>query len=195
MKGEMNLIIVAMFSIQAHTVLEMTYTEQQLTAKVVSEDLRPVIARSESGCPSSLITLIEQCWNPDPLSRPSFREIVEKLAVLQNQLKPISTGKHGQSDTIEVNRCQEDVNWYKQGEQLEKKLEMYNRNKEAFSWLNNSTEAYRPTLSWGSFSTCGRRETMEDAYFLMPRMCGYHDMHAFGIFDGHRGMLWHDLLP
>jgi hypothetical protein len=190
----MNLIIPAMSSIQAHTVLEMTYTEQQLTAKVVSEGLRPVIAISKSGYPSSLITLIEQCWNPDPLSRPSFREVVEKLAVLQNQLKPISTGRHGQSDTIEVHRYQEDVNWYKQGEQLGKKLEMDNRNKEAFNWLNSSTEAYRPTLSWGSFSSCGRRETMEDAHFMMPRVCGYHDIHAFGIFDGHRGMLWHAFL-
>lgn len=190
----MHLIILAMSSIQAHTVLEMTYTEQQLTAKVVSEGLRPVIVRSESGYPPSLITLIKQCWDPDLSSRPSFREIVEELVVLQKQFKLISAGKHGQSVTIEVNRYQEDVNWYKQGEQLGKKLEMDNRNGEAFNWSNSSAVAYRPTLSWGSFSTCGRRETMEDAHFMMPRMCGYHDVHAFGIFDGHRGMLWHAFL-
>ncbi|KAF3323010.1 Protein kinase and PP2C-like domain-containing protein [Carex littledalei] len=175
---------------QAHTVLEMTYTEQQLIAKVVSEELRPVIARPESGYPPSLITLIERCWNSDPLSRPSFGEIIEELSVLQHQFKPISTGKHGQSGhngAMEVNRYQEDVNWYKQGEQLGMKLEMHNRNGEAINSLNSSTEAYKPTLSWGSFSTCGRRETMEDAHFMMPRMCDDHAVHAFGIFDGHRG--------
>ncbi|KAL7225149.1 hypothetical protein ACSBR1_020516 [Camellia fascicularis] len=47
--------------------------------------------------------------------------------------------------------------------------------------------AYHPVLSWGSFGTCGRRETMEDTHFLMPHMCGEKDIHVFGIFDGHRG--------
>ncbi|KAJ4770425.1 protein kinase family protein / protein phosphatase 2C (PP2C) family protein [Rhynchospora pubera] len=176
---------------QAHTVLEMTYTEQQLIAKVVSEGLRPVIATPESGYPASLITLIERCWNPDPLSRPSFQEIVEVLSVLHNKLKPIPTTKHGksgESGTMKVNQYQEDVDWYKQGEKLGKKLEMQDRNGEVFTWLISSTDqTYRPTLSWGSFSTCGRRETMEDAHFMKPCMFDDHDIHAFGIFDGHRG--------
>ena len=47
--------------------------------------------------------------------------------------------------------------------------------------------AYYPVLSWGSFATCGRSETMEDTHFLMPHMCSEKDNHVFGIFDGHRG--------
>ncbi|XP_027155878.1 protein kinase and PP2C-like domain-containing protein isoform X3 [Coffea eugenioides] len=95
---------------QAHTVLEMNYTEQKLTAAVVSEGLRPVLASSKLGASASVLSLIERCWDADP-------EIV----------------------------------------------------------------------SWGSFATCGRRETMEDRHFLMPHLCDEKDIHAFGIFDGHRG--------
>ncbi|XP_027173424.1 protein kinase and PP2C-like domain-containing protein isoform X2 [Coffea eugenioides] len=88
----------------------MNYTEQKLTAAVVSEGLRPVLASSKLGASASVLSLIERCWDADP-------EIV----------------------------------------------------------------------SWGSFATCGRRETMEDRHFLMPHLCDEKDIHAFGIFDGHRG--------
>ena len=46
---------------QAHTVLEMNYTEQQLTAAVVSEGLRPVLAGNEPGAPQRIVSLIERC--------------------------------------------------------------------------------------------------------------------------------------
>ncbi|KAF3442186.1 hypothetical protein FNV43_RR16102 [Rhamnella rubrinervis] len=56
-------------------------------------------------------------------------------------------------------------------------------------WLDSShdTSAYQPVLSWGSFATCGRRETMEDTHFLIPHLCNERDVHVFAIFDGHRG--------
>ncbi|KAJ6756544.1 PROTEIN PHOSPHATASE 2C [Salix purpurea] len=106
---------------QAHTVLEMNYTEQQLTASVVSGKLRPALAGLGSG-----------------------RNSIKGSPVVDSSLR---------------------------------------------IWLNCSNVGlvYHPKLSWGSFATCGKRETMEDTHFLMPHMCNEKDIHAFGIFDGHRG--------
>nr|CAB3473251.1 unnamed protein product [Digitaria exilis] len=65
---------------QAHTVLEMTYTEQQLTAAVVSQGLRPALALPKSGVPSTLLSLIQRSWDPDPEKRPSFEDIISSAA-------------------------------------------------------------------------------------------------------------------
>ncbi|XP_028070718.1 protein kinase and PP2C-like domain-containing protein, partial [Camellia sinensis] len=51
---------------QAHTVLEMNYTEQQLTAAVVSEGLRPALAGHCSSAPTGFPSLIQRCWDANP---------------------------------------------------------------------------------------------------------------------------------
>ncbi|CAD6238358.1 unnamed protein product [Miscanthus lutarioriparius] len=130
---------------QAHTVLEMTCTEQQLTAAIVSQGLRPALALPESGAPPTLLSLIQRCWDPDPEKRPSFEDIIDELNTVQ---------KHLVSNA---------------------------------SVPSSASSEYHPTLSWGSFATCGRRETMEDTHFVLPHMSEEKDVFAFGIFDGHRG--------
>ncbi|KAJ3694690.1 hypothetical protein LUZ60_000067 [Juncus effusus] len=177
---------------QAHTVLEMTYTEQQLTSKVVSEGLRPVTTEPGSGFPPSLLTLIETCWDPNPLKRPSFQEIVEILSVIHQQLNrdlPPKLGESVQNGTGNLQHYTEELNWYEQGEQLSKKSNIIAQNEELwFNSVNASTICeYKPILCWGSFATCGRRETMEDTHFMLPHMCNDMNVFAFGIFDGHRG--------
>jgi hypothetical protein len=47
-------------------VLEMNYIEQQLTAAVVSGGLRLVLTGPELGAPSSLLPLIQRCWDACP---------------------------------------------------------------------------------------------------------------------------------
>ncbi|CAN1243566.1 Protein kinase and PP2C-like domain-containing protein [Linum perenne] len=70
---------------QAHTVLEMNYTEEQLTAVVVSGKLRPALATSESGASPSLLSLIQRCWDDNPDHRPSFSDIVLELDTMIGQ--------------------------------------------------------------------------------------------------------------
>ncbi|XP_058101226.1 protein kinase and PP2C-like domain-containing protein isoform X2 [Magnolia sinica] len=184
---------------QAHTVLEMSYTEQQLTAAVVSEGLRPVLAGPESGAPSSLLSLIQRCWDSNPQDRPSFDEIVEELSSIMKHInkvekvekipgEPASFSDQHLTEINDPRDYQEHINWFSQGEKSSKQSSATAN--PCFSiWPNSSHDlsTYRPILTWGSFATCGRRETMEDTHFLLPQLCNEKDIHAFGIFDGHRG--------
>ncbi|KAJ7976545.1 putative Protein kinase [Quillaja saponaria] len=178
---------------QAHTVLEMNYTEQQLTSAVASDGLRPVLAGQELGIPSRLLSLIQRCWDASPQNRPSFDDIVVELESIMEHTKTMEVGdmglkklpnSHSHQVTDESNNLttyQESINWSTQGE-------LFSRNASCAAdsglrtWLKSYDEpfTYHPTLSWGSFSTCGRRETMEDTYFILPHMCNEKDIHAFG---------------
>lgn len=181
---------------QAHTVLEMNYTEQLLTAAIVSDGLRPALPTDESGTPSRLLSLIRRCWDANPRNRPSFSDIVMDLeSIWENRrglesVTPIQPDLCGRlSDANEHDYVyREDINWSNQGEHCSQKLSDADRCA-LNEWFDFSTDhsAYRPTLTYGSFSTCGRRETMEDSHFLLRHFCSEEDIHVFGIFDGHRG--------
>ncbi|KAL6272562.1 hypothetical protein ACE6H2_023254 [Prunus campanulata] len=183
---------------QAHTVLEMNYTEQQLTAAVVSDGLRPVLAGPESGAPSTLLSLIERCWDANSQNRPSFDDIVAELGTILEQRENIkesdivfpkssnSLGDQPVDVASSLQAYQEGINWFTQGENFITRVCLPKPG--TAIWLaSNDPLAYNPILSWGSFATCGRRETMEDTHFLLPQMFHQGDIHAFGIFDGHRG--------
>ncbi|XP_059281651.1 protein kinase and PP2C-like domain-containing protein isoform X2 [Lycium ferocissimum] len=179
---------------QAHTVLEMNYTEQQLTAAIVSEGLRPVLADLQSGAPASLVSLIEGCWDKDPQNRPSFDDIVVELdSILEHEIGRNCMEKASAESFISSNGVdaanfqsyQENISWFSQGNGFLKKVPTALA---ASTWLDSSDDhVYSPVLSWGSFASCGRRETMEDRHFLMPQLCDEKDIHMFAIFDGHRG--------
>lgn len=184
---------------QAHTVLEMNYTEQQLIAAVVSEGLRPVLSGVETGAPKSLLSLIQKCWDADPQKRPSFDDIIAELDLMlahRERVKdeekafgePSSPNDQQINDTNKLRTYQESINWFTEGEIFSKR-DTSAANSDWGVWLDSSNDllSYYPVLSWGSFATCGRRETMEDTHFLKPHMCNKKDIHVFGIFDGHRG--------
>ncbi|XP_057972076.1 protein kinase and PP2C-like domain-containing protein isoform X2 [Malania oleifera] len=185
---------------QAHTVLEMNYTEQQLTAAVVSEGLRPVIACLDSGAPASLLSLIQRCWDANPQNRPSFYDIVLELGpILEHRMSvmeekmvsgdpSVSPGDYLINDNNNVRTYQESINWFNRGERFSSNASLGAYSGLRF-WLDSLHDplAYHPVLSWGSFSTCGRREAMEDTHFLMPHAWNEKDVYVFGIFDGHRG--------
>lgn len=179
---------------QAHTVLEMSYTEQQLTTAVTTRGLRPVLANLKSGVPPQLLALIQRCWDPNPLYRPSFDKIIEELKLIMDHVENLESIHSFTPSANSYNGVQkreifhEDLNWFIQGEQLSKQL-FQTGNSNTRLWPNSMHNPchYHPTLSWGSFATRGGRETMEDTHFLLPQMCHEKDIHLFGIFDGHRG--------
>lgn len=171
----------------------MNYTEQQLTAAVVSEGLRPALAGTESGASHRLLSLIKRCWDADPENRPSFDDIITELDLVIGNNKGFTveenaaTESSSDSSTKMVQPFKENINWFYQGENILKTG--YESGFDVKSWSNYSENSslYVPVLSWGSFATCGKRETMEDTHFLMPRLWNEDDIHVFGIFDGHRG--------
>lgn len=178
----------------------MNYTEQQLTAAVVSEGLRPVLAGPDTCAPAILLSLIQRCWDAKPQSRPSFNDIIAALDPIMEHRNRVEEEKKAFSEhsnshnNLFINDIgnhrayQESVNWFTQGEHLSKRASVAEicNGKFLFGHLNDPL-AYQPILSWGSFASCGRRETMEDTHFLVPHMCNINDIHTFGIFDGHRG--------
>ncbi|KAL8261620.1 hypothetical protein R6Q59_025669 [Mikania micrantha] len=178
---------------QAHTVLEMNYTEQQLTAAVVSERLRPALGGTESGAPPRLLSLIQRCWDSNTHNRPSFDDIITELDQIIENNKSFTVEENAviesssDDSTYMVQPFKENINWFSQGENIMKSA--YESGFGVKNWRNYSenSSVYAPVLSWGSFATCGRRETMEDTHFLMPHLWNEDDIHMFGIFDGHRG--------
>ncbi|KAK3218035.1 hypothetical protein Dsin_012005 [Dipteronia sinensis] len=183
---------------QAHTVLEMNYTEQQLTAAVVSDGLRPALAGLESGVPASVLALIQRCWDANPQNRPSFSDIVSELDLLLENRKSVKEEDLGKASSLQddnilnrvnsVQSYQENINWSAQGEHSSKSTSTEaDSDMRIWSESRNDALTYYPVISWGSFATCGRRETMEDTHFLIPHMCNEKDIHVFGVFDGHRG--------
>lgn len=174
----------------------MNYTEQKLTAAVVSEGLRPVLAGPESGASIGLLSLITRCWDADPQNRPTFSDIVVELDVMlecgeradeKEDTSADSVISCNHVDATNIPSYQEPMNWFTHGQDFEKSTYLSSENVTP-TWLSsNDITVYRPVLSWGSFSTCGRRETMEDTHFMIPHFCN-EDIHLFGILDGHRGM-------
>ncbi|KAL8241514.1 hypothetical protein R6Q59_014868 [Mikania micrantha] len=147
---------------------------QQLTAAVVSERLRPALGGTESGAPPRLLSLIQRCWDSNTHNRPSFDDIITELdQIIENN----------KSFTVEENAVIEsssDDSTY-MGENIMKSA--YESGFGVKNWRNYSenSSVYAPVLSWGSFATCGRRETMEDTHFLMPHLWNEDDIHMFGI--------------
>lgn len=181
---------------QAHTVLEMNYSEQQLTAAIVSEGLRPALANIDLGAPTGLLHLIQRCWDANPQNRPSFDDIILELGHVRKCRKTVEEKKKavvepsiplGDENSSSLRNYQASINWFTKGENFSKSS-CIAADSCVRIWHDPLTDpsAYHPVLSWGSFATCGRRETMEDTHFLMPRMRS-EDIHVFGIFDGHRG--------
>lgn len=176
----------------------MNYTEQQLTAAVVSDGLRPVLAAQESGVPSRLLALIQRCWDAKPENRPSFDDIIKELDFINENtrnfedrhVRPIKFHDDQLLDgsNNHLQAYQESINWSTLGEIFSRRNSSATDSKLS-TWLGSFDEplAHCPTLSWGSYAICGRRESMEDRHFILPSICNEKDIHAFGIFDGHRG--------
>lgn len=178
----------------------MNYTEQQLTAAIVSSGLRPDLAELGLHLPKSLLSLIQKCWEADPSKRPSSDNVVLELESIWEQERGKQHGhllektsnyksdKDGDSIT-NTGDYRDTINWSSQGECLSKKLSLSAvSNVKLWSTSTNDPSSYVPIISCGSFATCGKRETMEDTHFLMPHMCNEESMHLFAIFDGHRGI-------
>ncbi|KAK1392150.1 hypothetical protein POM88_011206 [Heracleum sosnowskyi] len=144
--------------IEAHTVLEMNYTEQQLTAAVASEGLRHVLAGHESGVPQRILSMIERCWDTNPQNRPSFDEIVIVLDSIlgknvskvleEEKIPPVISLISPAPETTILRPYQESVNWFSQGERFSRSASAALDSCEG-NWFDSSKNSmsYHPILS------------------------------------------------
>ena len=97
----------------------MNYTEQQLTAAVVSEGLRPVLAGLDTGAPTGLLSLIQRCWDANPQNRPSFDDVVLELDHIQKCRKRVEEKEKafaepsipaGHEDSMSLRTYQKSIN-------------------------------------------------------------------------------------
>eukprot|EP00271_Cylindrocystis_brebissonii_P013221 TRINITY_DN328_c0_g1_i3.p1 TRINITY_DN328_c0_g1~~TRINITY_DN328_c0_g1_i3.p1 ORF type:complete len:581 (+),score=98.28 TRINITY_DN328_c0_g1_i3:367-2109(+) len=193
---------------QAHTVLEMDYSEQQLASAISAEALRPVLVTSANPCtPPGLPELIDRCWQQDPAMRPSMDEIMEELHRISDecQVSPgDSSTDHAEAmvegETAVVDSASagliDEFNWADQAHQWVREQgreqegvvgEDYVISGEGPSAMEGVSGSYVPVLSYGVFATAGAREKMEDRHFLAANLGEMENVHAFGVFDGHRG--------
>ncbi|KAK4404718.1 protein kinase and PP2C-like domain-containing protein [Sesamum angolense] len=152
---------------QAHTVLEMNYTEQRLTAAVVSEGLRPVLAGPESGVPTGLLSLIQRCWDADPQNRPSLSDIVSELNVMLEYAETAGARKDtsvdsviscGNVNTTNTQSYQEPMNWFTCGQDIPEKAYLSSENALSTCPSSNDSMVYCPVVSCVPFQPVGEEK-------------------------------------
>ena len=161
----------------AHTVLDMSYNEQDLCAAICTEYLRPALPEA---APTGLAELIEECWSHDPQSRPSMEDVQKRLAEIA------MTELGVEVSMIEpLWRSPPDAPPEEHVEELEPPRT------DLIRWpRSNESREYCPTVSAGLFSTCGARgpDKMEDRHLMCFPICAdIANVHLMGVFDGHRG--------
>eukprot|EP00850_Spirogloea_muscicola_P016169 SM000129S26156 [mRNA] locus=s129:400643:403596:+ [translate_table: standard] len=189
---------------QAHTVIEMNYNEQSLTAAITGEGLRPVLVGPQNFGPQILDSLIKRCWQADPDKRPGFEEIIDELKRVQLSVEEdiADSELHSTAVTAEAAgslngaaypSVREEVNWSHQAAKLHTEVASslgHTKTREAHSstlqHLFGKVD-YLPVLSSDVFATQGARDTMEDRSFVCEMLGGVSNLHVFGVFDGHRG--------
>eukprot|EP00899_Mesostigma_viride_P022588 jgi/Mesvir1/3513/Mv11990-RA.1 len=68
---------------QCHTILEMNFSQQDLSTAITTKGLRPVLP-PPSRVPARLRSLLQACWSSDPFDRPSASQLLESLATIQD---------------------------------------------------------------------------------------------------------------
>ncbi|GJP48103.1 hypothetical protein CLOM_g7383 [Closterium sp. NIES-68] len=168
--------------VQAHTVLEMDYSEQQLAAAITTFNLRPNLPGRNTPAMAKLRSLIEECWHSDMKIRPSMSDVAHGIEGILSGSVPLPM-VHAQQPSLVHSQP---------GASQEFLPESFTTSKETVLSskvvnLAAQAAAHTSAISIGSFATSGAREKMEDRHFMKDFLAGSSAIHLFGVFDGHRG--------
>lgn len=174
----------------AHTVLELGYAQHELSSAIVSDGLRPTMARS---MPAELASILEASWAKNPSERPSFVTVLPMLQNILETLPEIKDESRLDSPARHIVRDHSSVEDAKANMDFIVDIEL---NGEELHWprpsaeISSSSNGYTPQgVKIGSFETAGNRgeDRMEDRHILVECLGGHKDIHVAAIFDGHRG--------
>lgn len=174
--------------------LEMNYSDQQLSSAIASQNLRPALLEHALLTSSGFASLILRCWEEDPDRRPTMSEVVRSLTDIYDVVRKESqtNGKEFETPkTISVKVTDDVVVSWADKAKSNKRTDL---NTVWTSELAAADGLYIPTVTMGIFETAGAREKMEDRHFLRPNFGGSRRVHAFGVFDGHRGSTAFELI-
>lgn len=192
---------------ELHTVLETRFNEVKLRGAIVKTHLRPVLAK---GVPDEFRNLIEQCWHPEPLARPSFMDIVIGLeAILAQGPEYLSqfSGTTFDEDDEHLAATSKDLKIDDSNILLDEIIK-HATQPQAPIWirqnhmsLSQDFSAYKLgdskreiEVTAALSSTCGERgpDRMEDRSIIIESLAGQPNTHLFGVFDGHGGQACSD---
>ena len=174
----------------AHTVLDMSYNEQDLATAIASEHLRPVLpgdTGSAGVVPSGVNALIERAWAGAEETRPTCGEMCAALDDVIAQY----CHAHDLDDVAAV--------WLPPAADRAERAEKASSSLgETLNWSSQAPALAPPSatsaaaanaFTAGFFSTPGARgaDKMEDRHLSHPKLGGYDHAHLFAVFDGHRG--------
>lgn len=183
---------------ELHTVLETRFNEVRLRAAIVKNHLRPVLAR---GVPNEFKNLIQRCWHPDPVERPSFPEIVrilkdilargpQYLSQFSGSTLDIDNQLVGASKGMTIDDSNPLFDEIKAHNLAPRKpIWEYTRTKSPTHAMDVDTGNASLIVTAALSSTCGERgeDRMEDRSIVIPQIAGLQNTHLFGVFDGHGG--------
>eukprot|EP00891_Asterochloris_glomerata_P003383 jgi/Astpho2/3383/e_gw1.00054.24.1_t len=177
----------------AHTVLEMGYGRQELSAAIAAEGLQPLM---RPDTPADLRELLESCWRLDPSKRPSAAQLEQRLQAMQAR----GTLQPGTQCSKNLHLLGPAPKLHPHSLLLEAACVSglcvlcstgHSSNQVRTRWWPVAAPAplQRPEVTVGSFATAGRRgeDRMEDRHAIKAQFGGHPDAHLLAVFDGHRG--------
>lgn len=172
---------------ELHTVLETRFNQLQLRAAIVSDGLRPQLARS---VPPRFGRLIEACWHADPFARPQISDIAKELdAILALGNEYLRQYGAAADDPVDDELAHRTNRRLSIDTPLVDEFAAAVKNLTSPRWRAPSPTGYTPCVSAALSSTSGGRgaDRMEDRSVVASPLPPFNDMHLFAIFDGHGG--------
>ncbi|CAI5485915.1 unnamed protein product [Closterium sp. Naga37s-1] len=168
--------------VQAHTVLEMDYSEQQLAAAITTFNLRPNVPGISGPVTERLRSLIGKCWHPNINLRPSMSDVAHDIESILSGSVPFPID-HTQQPGIVHNQPDPSQAFPPEEILTSKNTVLSSKVVD----LAKKATAHASAISIGSFATSGAREKMEDRHFIKTFTVASSTIYMFGVFDGHRG--------
>ena len=194
----------------AHTVLDLSYNEQDLAKAIASEGLRPSLPSAEALASGRFgdeadadairdtARLCERCWAREPGERPTFAAIEAEVASIRSAfriakglrpdapLEPRWVAPSAETvaarETSAAGRAEVREGGGGRGETRDR---VRSRPPRGLPRIESATRPFRP----GAFATCGARgaDKMEDRHVVQRDVGGIAGAHVVAVFDGHRG--------
>lgn len=177
-----------------HTVLDANYSDLDLRAAVVAENLRPSLPQCY---PASWTLLMQSCWQTKPEERPTCAAVVQALqdiCAAEAIRLPAVVQLPVQSGVLEDASCKNPAHssWVDLEDSPMSTASDNTVDVCVPEWQQSAVASalqrdVQPAMLCGSYADVGMRDSMEDRHVLAVSLHGLQQVSLLGVFDGHRG--------